>query len=47
VPAESVFIDDLDRNVAAAREFGLEAIRFTNPEACRAELRGYLPHASL
>ena len=47
VPAESVFIDDLDRNVVAAREFGLEAIRFTSPEACRAELRGYLPHASL
>ena len=47
VPAESVFIDDLDRNVVAAREFGLHAIRFTSPDACRAELRGYLPHASL
>jgi len=47
VPAESVFIDDLPRNVAAARESGLHAIQFTNPEACRTELRGYLPQVSL
>jgi putative hydrolase of the HAD superfamily len=45
VPAESVFIDDLTRNVIAARESGLHAIQFTTPEACRAELRAYLPHA--
>jgi 2-haloacid dehalogenase len=47
VPAESVFIDDLQRNVIAARECGLHAIQFTSPEACRAELRAYLPHANL
>jgi putative hydrolase of the HAD superfamily len=47
VPAESVFIDDLQRNVIAARESGLHAIQFTTPEACRAELRAYLPHANL
>jgi HAD superfamily hydrolase (TIGR01509 family) len=47
VPAESVFIDDLTRNVIAARESGLHAIQFTSPEACRAELRAYLPHLSL
>jgi HAD superfamily hydrolase (TIGR01509 family) len=47
VPAESVFIDDLTRNVIAARESGLHAIHFTSPEACRAELRAYLPHAGL
>jgi HAD superfamily hydrolase (TIGR01509 family) len=47
VPAESVFIDDLERNVAAARDAGLHAIRFTGPEACRTELRGYLPNAGL
>jgi putative hydrolase of the HAD superfamily len=47
VPAESVFIDDLTRNVVAARESGLHAIQFTTPEACRAELRAYLPHAGL
>src|SRR5262245_9928934 len=45
VPAESLFIDDLLRNVVAARESGLKAIQFTTPEACRAELRAYLPHA--
>jgi putative hydrolase of the HAD superfamily len=47
VPAESVFIDDLQRNVIAARESGLHAIQFTTPEACRAELRVYLPDANL
>jgi len=46
-PAESVFIDDLTRNVIAARECGLHAIQFTTPEACRAELRAYLPNANL
>lgn len=47
VPAESVFIDDLTRNVIAARESGLHAIQFTTPEACRAELRACLPHVPL
>jgi len=47
VPAESVFVDDLTRNVVAARESGLYAIQFTSPEACRAELRAYLPHVPL
>lgn len=47
VPGESVFIDDLTRNVIAARESGLHAIQFTSPEACRTELRAYLPHAGL
>jgi putative hydrolase of the HAD superfamily len=46
VPAESVFIDDLLRNVVAAREAGLEAIQFTTPQACRAALRAYLPQLS-
>jgi len=47
VPAESVFIDDMPRNVIAARESGLHAIQFTTPEACRAELRVYLPNVPL
>jgi len=47
VPSESVFIDDLTRNVIAARECGLHAIQFTNPEACRKELRAYLPNLGL
>jgi HAD superfamily hydrolase (TIGR01509 family) len=46
VPAESVFIDDLLKNIIAARECGLHAIQFTSPEACRAELRAYLPSFS-
>jgi HAD superfamily hydrolase (TIGR01509 family) len=47
VPAESLFIDDLARNVVAARECGLHAIQFSTPDACRAALRDYLPHANL
>lgn len=43
VPAESVFIDDLPKNVAAARECGFEAIQFRDPESCRRELKAYLP----
>jgi len=46
-PAESVFIDDLLKNVIAARECGLHAIQFKGPDAARAELRTYLPHANL
>jgi HAD superfamily hydrolase (TIGR01509 family) len=47
VPAESVFIDDLLKNVIAARECGLHAIQFRGPDDCRAQLRAYLPHANL
>jgi putative hydrolase of the HAD superfamily len=47
VPAESVFIDDLLKNVVAARECGLHAIQFRDPQSCRAELRTYLPNAGL
>ena len=43
VPAESVFIDDLLKNVIAARECGLHAIQFRDAESCREELRTYLP----
>ena len=47
VPAESVFIDDLLKNVVAARECGFNAIQFTDPESCREQLRAYLPQISL
>lgn len=47
VPAESVFIDDVLRNVIAARESGLHAIQFRDPASCRAELRNYLPSIGL
>ena len=43
VPAESVFIDDLLKNVIAARECGFHAIQFSDPESCREQLRTYLP----
>ena len=33
--------------VTAARESGLHAIQFTTPDACRAELRTYLPDLGL
>jgi HAD superfamily hydrolase (TIGR01509 family) len=42
VPSESVFIDDLPKNVMAARECGLHAIQFRDPQSCREELRAYL-----
>jgi FMN phosphatase YigB (HAD superfamily) len=47
VPAESVFIDDLTKNVIAARECGLHAIQFRGPDDCRAALRAYLPRTKL
>jgi putative hydrolase of the HAD superfamily len=47
VPAESVFIDDLLKNVLAARECGLHAIQFRGADQCRADLRAYLPNAGL
>jgi putative hydrolase of the HAD superfamily len=47
LPAESVFIDDLPRNIVAARECGFHAIQFLGPELCREELRAYLPNAGL
>jgi putative hydrolase of the HAD superfamily len=36
--AESVFLDDLPRNVEAARRLGLPAIRFETTEQARREL---------
>ncbi|HEU4780467.1 MAG TPA: HAD family phosphatase [Steroidobacteraceae bacterium] len=47
VPAESVFIDDLLKNVIAARECGFNAIQFSDPASCREQLRTYLPRLSL
>lgn len=43
VPDESVFIDDLPRNIAAARDCGFHGIQFRDPDSCRRELRAYLP----
>jgi epoxide hydrolase-like predicted phosphatase len=39
---EAVFIDDFDRNVAAARELNLHGIHFRNPVQVRADLNDLL-----
>lgn len=38
VPAETVFVDDAPRNVAAARSLGMAAVLFRSPEQLREEL---------
>jgi 2-haloacid dehalogenase len=38
---DCVFIDDSAKNVAGARDAGLHAIHFRDPESLRAELRNY------
>ena len=40
-PAATLFIDDSEKNVAAAREFGWQAIHFEDPEQLREDLSGY------
>ena len=47
VPGESVFIDDLLKNIIAARECGFHAIQFSDAASCRGQLRTYLPGISL
>ena len=39
-PRRTAFIDDSPGNVAAARELGIAALRFTSPEDLRRDLRG-------
>ena len=41
-PSEAVFLDDGEKNVVAAREYGMHAIHFTSYEQGRAELEEYL-----
>jgi len=38
-PEATVFIDDWDRNIAAATEVGFVAIQFTTPDTLRSDLR--------
>jgi putative hydrolase of the HAD superfamily len=38
VASETVFIDDLEKNVAAASTLGIHTIRFVSPEQCRQDL---------
>ena len=46
-PRRTVYIDDVEANVAAARPFGMHAIHFTGPDALRDELvaLGLLPRS--
>ncbi len=37
-PGATVFVDDSEANVAAARRLGIDAVRFTGPEQLRREL---------
>ena len=39
-PADAVFIDDVERNVEAARAAGLHGVHFTGADALRRELKG-------
>lgn len=41
-PSEAVFIDDTEKNIIAAREYGLHGIHFTSYEQGRAELEELL-----
>ena len=41
-PAEAVFLDDTEKNIAAAREYGLHGIHFHSYEQGRAELEELL-----
>jgi len=40
-PSQALFIDDNERNVQAARAFGIQAILFHNPDQLKKELNGY------
>lgn len=42
VPSECVFIDDIERNVKAAKDFGFNAIRFLNLEQAQRDLNKIL-----
>ncbi len=39
VPEECVFLDDLESNLAAAAEFGIKTIHFTDKDSAEAELK--------
>ncbi len=38
-PEEAVYIDDLEENVRAGRQFGMKAIHYVSPEQCLTDLR--------
>jgi FMN phosphatase YigB (HAD superfamily) len=38
VPSQTVFIDDVEVNLTAARQFGMQTIRFESTAQCRRRL---------
>ena len=40
-PPETIFIDDLEVNLAAAKTLGIRTIQFENPSQCARALRGH------
>jgi 2-haloacid dehalogenase len=42
-PSESVFIDDVERNINAAREMGFHSVLFKNPQQLKTELDLLIP----
>jgi putative hydrolase of the HAD superfamily len=40
-PHETIFIDDLDKNIDGAKEVGINAIKFTNANECIKELKKF------
>ncbi|MDZ7378482.1 MAG: HAD-IA family hydrolase, partial [candidate division KSB1 bacterium] len=41
-PSQAVFLDDIGRNLKAARELGMTTIKVDDPTAALAELEGML-----
>ncbi|MBQ7665842.1 MAG: HAD-IA family hydrolase, partial [Synergistaceae bacterium] len=42
IPNECVFIDDIERNIEAARDFGFNAVRFVTLEQAQRDLNAIL-----
>ena len=42
IPQETLFIDDMARNVQGAKEVGIEAIVFSNIEQCKDDLKTFI-----
>lgn len=40
---ESLFVDDIQKNVDGARQLGMHAVLFTSPQQLKRDLRDYLP----
>lgn len=41
IPSECIFIDDLEANIAGAKEIGMKGILFTDSKTCENTLKEY------